>query len=214
MALTGLLLCGFLVVHLAGNLLLYQGPEAYNHYAEALHSQGGLLAVAEVGLLVLFVAHIFLAASTARANRAARGIDYLNKTSKLEACESTSPQLFSSETWMFLSGAVVLGFLIVHLSDFRFELRLKGAEGELPYDKAVRILQNQFSFWVYLVGSLILGAHLSHGFSSAFQTLGVNHPKYNRLIRWFGIGFAVVIGVGFALLPLWSMLLHRAKSGG
>ena len=72
MAITGLLLCGFLVVHLAGNVLLYVGPEAYNEYAHALHKQKALLAVAEAGLLLLFVVHIWLAWCTHRENCAAR----------------------------------------------------------------------------------------------------------------------------------------------
>jgi succinate dehydrogenase / fumarate reductase cytochrome b subunit len=212
MALTGLLLCGFLVVHLGGNLLLYVGADAYNKYAHTLHSQEWFVKTAEVGLLVLFVAHIGLAISTSRENRAARKVRYLAKTSKLDACETTSVAPFSSETWMFLSGAAVLAFLLLHLADFHFELRLKGAAGEEPFDKAVRILNDQWSFWCYIVGCIILGLHLTHGFASAFQSLGLNHPKYNKLIRWFGIAFAIAIGIGFAMFPLWGKLLHQVPA--
>lgn len=212
MALTGLLLCGFLVVHLGGNLLLYVGAGAYNKYAHTLHSQEWFVKTAEVGLLVLFVAHIGLAISTSRENRAARKVRYLAKTSKLDACESVSVAPFSSETWMFLSGAVVLAFLLLHLADFHFEWRLKGASHEEPFDKAVRILNDTWSFWFYLVGCIILGVHLTHGFASAFQSLGLNHPKYNKLIRCFGIAFAIVIGAGFAMFPLWGKLLHQVPA--
>ena len=214
MAITGLLLCGFLVVHLAGNLLLYAGPETYNHYAHTLHSQEWFVKIAEAGLLVLFVAHIALASITASENRAARKVRYLAKTSKLDACEMTSPPPVSSETWMFLSGAVVLFFLLWHLADFTLELRLKGAGNEEPFDKAVRILNDFWSFWIYLGGCIVLGIHLTHGFSSAFQSLGINHPKFNTLIRWFGIVFAIVIGGGFALFPVWRLLLFHPPTGG
>jgi succinate dehydrogenase / fumarate reductase cytochrome b subunit len=109
------------------------------------------------------------------------------------------------ETWMFISGAIVLGFLIVHLADFTWELRLRGDTGESPFDKAVRILRNPLSFAVYVVGSIILGAHLWHGFASAFQSLGLNNPKYHRLLDRASIVFAIVIGLGFAAFPLWAM---------
>ena len=214
MALTGLLLCGFLVVHLAGNLLLYVGADAYNKYAHTLHSQEWFVKIAEVGLLVLFVAHIVLASITARENREARQVRYLAKTSKLDACETTSPAPGSAETWMFISGAVVLFFLVWHLADFHFDLRLKGPSGEQPFDKAVRILNDTWSSWIYLFGCIILGIHLTHGFSSAFQSLGINHPKYNTLIRWFGIVFAIVIGGGFALFPVWRWLLYQTPTAG
>ncbi len=183
MAITGLLLCGFLVVHLAGNLLLYVGPEAYNKYAHTLHSQEWFIKIAEAGLLVLFVGHIGLAVRTWSENRAARKARYLQKTSKLDACDTTSPAPAAAETWMFWSGVVVLIFLLVHLADFHFGVRLKGPEGEQPFDKAARILHEGSTFWIYLVGCLVLGIHLTHGFSSAFQSLGINHPKYNTLIR-------------------------------
>src|SRR5579864_111491 len=82
MAITGLGLCGFLVVHLGGNLLLYVGAEKYNHYAHALHAQEILLLIAEVGLLVLFLGHIWLALTTDAENRAARPVDYAMRQSK------------------------------------------------------------------------------------------------------------------------------------
>ncbi len=202
MGVTGLLLCGFLVFHLAGNLLLYVGADAYNHYAHTLHEQKLLVAIAEVGLLVLFAAHIFLAFKTTQENRAARRVEYQTKKSKLQG--RMIGELVSPEGWMFVSGAIVLAFLILHLSDFRFSLRLQGDAGEEPFAKAVRILQDRFSFWVYFLGCLILGVHLGHGFSSAFQSLGIAHPKYNALIRWVGVGFAILVAVGFASFPWWA----------
>ena len=110
---------------------------------------------------------------------------------------------------MFVSGAIVLAFILLHLWDFTFEAR-----GDIPYesmepfDKAVAILQTPISFVVYIVGSLVLGWHLSHGFASAFQSLGLKHPKYDPLIRVVSLVFAIAVGLGFASFPLWAKLAH------
>lgn len=214
MALTGLLLCGFLVVHLAGNFLLYVGPSAYNKYAHSLHSQEWFVKIAEGGLVILFGAHILLAIGTAAENRRARRVAYHTKVSKLDVVNTAFGAPFKAESWMLWSGIIVLGFLLVHLSDFTLGLRLKGPEGEEPFTKAVRILNDNWSFWIYIVGSIVLGIHLTHGLASAFQSLGINHPKYNTLIRWFSIGFGIVIGVGFALFPVWRALLYQSPGAG
>ena len=203
MAVTGLLLCGFLIVHLAGNLLLYvdQEGKSYNEYAHALHSRDVLLKLMEAGLAALFILHIVLAFKTARENRAARKVRYYAQQSKIQDRQSA----VKPDTWMFLSGAVILGFLILHLVDFTFLLRT-----DVPYEdfsnneagKAAAILRTPLTAIVYTIGCIVLGIHLSHGVSSAFQSLGVNHPKYQPLIRWGGILFAVLIGIGFASFPV------------
>lgn len=211
MGITGLLLCLFLVVHLGGNLLLYVGPEAYNHYAHALHSQEWFVKIAEAGLVLLFGLHIVLAFWTTRENRSARKTRYEVKESKLQ--DRLLLGWIRPETWMFISGAIVLGFLILHLSDFALGLRLRVPYEEEPFDRAVRVLNNSLSFWVYFVGCVILGAHLGHGAASAFQSLGVNHPRYNGLIHWTGIVFAVAIAAGFASLPWWALFAAASPTG-
>jgi succinate dehydrogenase / fumarate reductase cytochrome b subunit len=198
MGITGLLLCGFLVAHLAGNLLLYVGPEAYNKYAHTLHAQAGLLLVAEIILYFLFITHIYLAFHTSAENRAARGHGYALRRSKLDVAPHTTSWPLHPEAWMFISGAIVLFFLLVHLSQFTWELWLPGPVGEKPFTKAIRILNDNVTTVIYLVGVTILGIHLWHGFSSAFQSLGITHPRYEALIKWAGVIFAVVIALGFA----------------
>ena len=201
MAVTGLLLCGFLVVHLGGNLLLYVGPEAYNNYARALHAQEWFVKIAEVGLVLLFGLHITLAFQTARQNRAARNHRYAVKESKIE--NRLSPA--KPETWMLISGVVIFAFLILHLIDFTFLQRPDIDYGSFEHNefaKAAAILKTPLSALVYTVGCAVLGFHLAHGVSSAFQTLGWNHPRYEPLIRWAGVIFAVLIGVGFTSFPL------------
>src|SRR6266481_9007221 len=155
MAITGLALCGFLAVHLAGNLLLYvpDDGEKYNAYAHALHAQEILLPIAEIGLLILFMGHIWLALKTRFENDAARPVGYAMRQSKLEEGPLAAP----ASSVMFATGIVVLLFLILHLSEFTFELRHKSElEGLKPYAKAILILQDPITFVVYIVGSLVL----------------------------------------------------------
>ena len=205
MGITGLLLSGFLIAHLAGNLLLYVGAEQYNQYAHALHEQKLLLAVAEVGLFVLFLAHLVLAVVTTKENKAARQQQYDVKETKQKA-----PLLaFFPHNVMWITGVVVLGFVLLHLADFRLELRNPGPEGEEPFDKAVRLLKDPITFCGYIAGVLVLGLHLSHGFASAFQSLGLSHPKYDKLTKCAGTSFAVIVAFGFASFPIWAMLFKH-----
>jgi succinate dehydrogenase / fumarate reductase cytochrome b subunit len=204
MAITGLALCGFLVVHLGGNLLLYFGEAKYNSYAHALHAQEILLLVAEIGLLVLFLGHIWLALKTNSENTAARPTEYAVRQSKMEEGPLAKP----ASAVMMVTGVVVLAFLLVHLSDFKiFDLRHTAPEGKVlePFDKALVILQDKISFAVYLVGSIVLGYHVLHGFQSAFQTLGFNHPKYTPFIKFLSLVFAITVAVGFGSFPLWAV---------
>ena len=197
MGVTGLLLCGFLVAHLAGNLLLFMGAKPFNEYAHALHSQWELLAVAEFGLVVLFLAHVYLAVATTIGNYRARRDFYVLKQSKVPG------RIIGANSWMFASGSVVLGFVILHLIDLRLGLRsslhyLPEENLEAPFNNTLAALSDPISRVVYFVGAIVLGVHLSHGFASAFQSLGLNHPKYTPLIKIIGKIFGVIIAVGFA----------------
>ncbi len=196
---TGLGLVGFTVVHLAGNLLLYFGFEKYNHYAHSLHSMA-LLPAAEIGLLLLFALHIFYAIGISIENRKAREVAYAVKRSKQGQSQATPSAM------MFVSGTIILGFVLLHLADFRFHLRFPMMEGELPADRAFRILQDPITASVYFLGSLFLGYHLVHGIQSAFQTWGINSTKYNPWIRKIGVALAILLALGFASLPAWATL--------
>jgi succinate dehydrogenase / fumarate reductase, cytochrome b subunit len=201
MALTGLGLCGFLVAHLAGNLFLYQGSEAFNKYALNLHDQEWL-PLAEAGLFVLFVVHIYLAFSLTIENRLKRSVGYGRKESKIAGKASRIPP----SNWMFISGAVVLGFLILHIIDMKLHVRSDvkyvHEHDVAPYLNTIAVLSNPISRIVYMIGTIFLGFHLSHGFASAFQSLGLNHPKYMPLIKLIGVVFAIVIAAGFFSLAL------------
>ena len=201
LGLTGLLLCGFVAAHLAGNLLLFAGAKPFNDYAHKLHEQWELLAIAETGLFVLFVLHVYLAFATSIGNAKARQENYSVKQPKVPG------RIIGANTWMFASGSVVLGFVLLHLIDLRIGVELVNLRGfkyagKTPYEQTVMVLSDPISGIVYTLGAIVLGVHLSHGFSSAFQSLGLNHPKYMPLIKLVGRIFAIVVAVGFAAIAI------------
>jgi succinate dehydrogenase / fumarate reductase cytochrome b subunit len=209
-AVTGLALCGFLIVHLGGNLLLYVGADKYNHYADTLHAQEHLLLVAEIGLLVLFVGHIWLAFSTKTANDAARPVDYAVQCSKMDGGPLSAP----ASSVMFGTGIMVFLFLLLHLSDFRFELRHgKEIEHVKPYAKAIILLRDEITFVVYIAGSAALGYHVLHGLESAFQTLGLNHARYTPIVKFLSLVFAITVAAGFGSFPLWAWAFKHVAEG-
>jgi len=199
MALTGLGLIGFLIAHLAGNLTLFADGdgEAFNHYAEVLESNP-LLPIAEIGLLILFVAHIALGLAVSRGNREAREDRYQVRATK-------GKQTLASGS-MLITGLIVGVFLVIHIIDFRVA-KLMGDESVQDLALAVKNrLASPAGASIYLVGVISLGVHLSHAFKSAFQTLGVNHPRYSPLIEKVGIGLAVVLFIGFASFPIYCLI--------
>ena len=211
MAISGLSLCGFLVAHLGGNLKLYAGEQAFNDYAHALHSLGPVLAVAEIGLFAMFALHIGLAVSTAAMNKRARGRDYFMKESKQGL--SILPNGGAS-SWMMVTGLVVLFFLFVHILDMK--LKVGPGVNYAPAMNAENIVDNEFfavkavlstpsRAFIYIVGLVALGIHLSHGVRSATQTLGVNHKRWNVIIRAGSILFAWAIALGFIALVIWAI---------
>ena len=189
MALTGLLLCGFLVAHLGGNLFLFKGPAAFNHYANSLE-ENPLLPLAELGLAVLFLVHIVTAIKVRIENKQSRPIEY-------EKYSASGGRTWGSATMIF-SGLLLLVFLIIHLKTFRFQ-----TDRSDIYSMVIRAFKNPFYSLFYVVAMGALALHLSHGFQAGFQSLGVNHSKYTPWIKRFGLAFAVVISVGFASMPLW-----------
>ncbi len=199
MAVSGLLLCGFLVVHLAGNMLLYDSDDAYNTYAETLHKQPWL-EVAETGLFLLLFAHIGLGFRTHFGNQSARNVAYARKKSK----KTDSILIFDASTLMFPTGLVVLLFLVLHMIDMKLQLHpgVDYTAAVTAADQARAVLQTGLSAVVYIMGSLCLGIHLAHGVCSAFQTLGVEHPKYNLVIRVISVVFGAIIALGFVSFPI------------
>lgn len=201
---TGLFLCFFLVVHLAGNLLLYISADAYNHYAHALHANVAFLILAEVLLYLAFAGHLLLAYATVTENLAARPIAYGHpRKSKVPGRVANFAGLTPDST-MAITGAIVLFFIIVHVADFKFEIGWGQLEKAEPFTKAQVILGSMTRKVIYLIGSLVLGVHVSHGLASAFQSLGVNHPKYTPIIKKVAMVFSLVVAVGFGSFAAWG----------
>jgi succinate dehydrogenase / fumarate reductase, cytochrome b subunit len=189
-AAAGLLLCGFLVAHLAGNLLLFVSEGAFNNYAKTLE-HNPFLPLAEGGLIVLFVLHILVSLKLRRENAQARPVAY-------EGYKSKGGRSWGSST-MTYTALLVLAFLIVHLKTFKF-----GDDERGIYALVMSSFSNPLYSGFYVAAMIALGLHVSHGLQSGFQTLGLNHPRWTPLIRKFGFLFAVVICGGFALIPLWA----------
>lgn len=191
-ALAGVLLCGFLLTHLAGNLFLYVGEGAFNHYAEVLESNP-LLPAAEIGLALLFLLHILVSLKLRYENTQARPIAYAEYASK-------GGRSLGSRS-MTLTAVLVLLFLVIHIKTFRFS----DTGGNL-YRMVMTSFQNPLYSGFYVLAMLALGLHLSHGIQSAFQTVGLNHPRYTPLVRKAGFAFAILVCAGFAAIPIWAFI--------
>lgn len=192
MAVTGAALIGFVIAHVAGNLQLFTDSkgEHFDAYAKQLDDFGKLKLLGEFGLLALFVAHIALGMRTALENREARPARYKDLAPK------------GNRTWssmsMIVTGSVVLVFLVIHVLDFR--LAMRDPQG-LAY-MVVHRMSGPVGAGIYLVGVIVLGVHLWHGFQSLFQSLGLKNPSYAGLIKGAGSVLAVVIAGLFALFPI------------
>ncbi len=198
-AAAGLLLCGFLITHLLGNLLMFVGGEAFNHYAEALE-RNPLLPAAEVGLVGLFLLHIVLSVRATLANRAARPEGY-------QVYQGKGARTPGSRT-MALTGTLILAFVILHVATFKYDVG--GLKGPDLFAHVLGWFANPWyaAFYVLAVGGV--GLHLSHGVQSALQTFGVNHPRYTPLIRKAGYAFAGLIFLGFASLPVYFGFIKQS----
>lgn len=195
MGLTGLLLVGFLFAHLKGNLTLLEDPggPAFDDYVTFLQGFGPLLLISEVGLALLFLAHIYLAFRLTLENVQARKQRY--------AVRSTRGAATFGSLSMFYTGALILGFLLKHLYDFRFDGRFL----EDPDGLVKATLSQPGNAIIYLVASLVLGLHLSHGFRSALQSLGINHPSWNVWLQRLGVALAIFFALGFAAFPIYYL---------
>ena len=201
--LSGLALFAYLILHLAGNALIFAGPETFNEYSHALISNPLILPI-EIGLLAIFLLHVYKAVTNYVANRAARPAGYAMK----KYAGHTSRKSVASST-MIWSGLVIFFFIIVHVRQFKYGAWYQTAGGS-PIRDLARTEFEVFShpLWVafYVVCTLLVGLHLRHGISSGFQSLGLDHPVYTRRLTIWGVVFAVIIGGGLAFIPVWVYL--------
>ncbi len=217
MGATGLFLVFFALLHLAGNfaLLLPDGGESFNAYGALLHSLGGLFYAGEIGLFAIIILHAGMGTKVTRENAGARPSRYA-----VNANAGGPSKKNAASVNMIRTGVVLFVFLVVHLKTIRFgkhwvvgdskavspEFAAQNAEMLDLAGLTVTLFQNPLYTGFYLVCMLVLGAHLRHGFWSAFQSLGVNHPRFNQPIQMLGKLLAAALAVGFLLLPLWIMV--------
>jgi succinate dehydrogenase / fumarate reductase, cytochrome b subunit len=200
--LTGLALFGYLVLHLAGNALIFAGPETFNQYSHALVSNPLLLPI-EIGLLAIFLLHVYKTVTNYIANQSARPAGYAMK----KYANHTSRKSVASST-MIWSGLVVFLFILVHVKQFRF-----GTWYQVNNTEVRDLARTEFEIfsqplWVvfYVIATLLVGLHLRHGISSGFQSLGFDHPLYTRQLTRWGVVLAIIIGGGLAIIPIWVYL--------
>lgn len=202
MGVTGLLLCGFLASHLAGNLLIYVGDRAFNSYGHALITNP-LIYLAEAILLAIFVTHLALAIRLTIENKRARPVAYAVK--KPTGRGST----FASSTMPY-TGLIILVFLVFHILHFKFgpvyKMTYDGVEMRDLYRLIIEYFRQPLAVVWYIFGMVSVGLHVSHGLWSAFQSLGVNHPKYNKYIKIISKIYAVIITLGYSSLPIYCFL--------
>jgi succinate dehydrogenase / fumarate reductase cytochrome b subunit len=195
MAITGLGFCGFLTVHLAGNLTIYGGKDSFNSYSEHLHAWGPLVTLAELALATFALIHILTGATLFYQNLKARPQRYsVNK--------SAGGRSLGSRTMPY-TGIVLLAFVIFHLINFHFVDKT----GTTIYEIVSGAFNNPVYVIIYVVAVVIAAVHVSHGFWSAFQTMGANHPKYMPLIRKIGVAFSLIVGIGFGALPVYLFFI-------
>jgi succinate dehydrogenase / fumarate reductase, cytochrome b subunit len=204
--LTGLALFVYLITHLVGNLLVFLGPDTFNEYSHTLISNP-LIAPIEIGLLLVFLLHVYKAVRMWIANQAARPVRYQKKA----RAGHTSRKSVSSST-MILSGTIILFFILVHVKQFKY-----GAYYATAGNAAVRDLYRtevevfHQPVWVafYVICTALVALHLRHGISSGFQSIGFDHPLYTRRLVTWGIVGAIVVGGGLAVIPLLVYLTTR-----
>ncbi|WCL48039.1 succinate dehydrogenase cytochrome b subunit [Leptospira sp. GIMC2001] len=202
-AVTGVLLFGFVIFHMIGNLQVYIGPEKFNAYAKFLKDLGPLLWVARIGLLVAVLLHIGFTIQLARENRAARPVAYAYMKTK---------QASSASRFMVMSGLTVMAFIVYHLLHFtlgvtnpeylEFTYNLKGEQVHDAYAMFVSGFSVPIVSAFYILSVGLLCWHLSHGVASLFQTLGVDSPKHEPNIRKAAIAFSLLIFIGNTSMPL------------
>lgn len=204
MALTGVVLFGFVIVHLLGNLQIFLGQEAYNGYAAFVKASPEVLWGVRAVLLGAVLLHIVSGLRLAFLNKKARPVAYANK-------QYVKASWFSrTMTW---TGVVLLAFIVYHLLHFTVgvvqpeHFHMVDAKGRHDaYSMFVYGFQNVYVSASYIVAMILLGFHLEHGASSMFQSLGINHPRFNGLLHRIGPVFAVLIVLGNISMPIAVLL--------
>ena len=210
MALSGLFFCSFLLVHMAGNVLMYVGADAFNTYTSIM-STATFAKVLEVLMVLLFAVHVYTSAVLTIENRSARPEKYAMDV-------SAGKRTFMSSN-MFVTGSIVLAFVIFHLIYFKYggwsndPAAMANPDNVTMYDLVANSFSGFFYAFAYVVAVIVLGFHLNHAFQSAFQTLGINHKKYTPFLEKLGTLYSFVIALGFASFPVYFFISQLSAGG-
>ena len=203
---TGAALFLYLIVHIAGNLMVFGGPAFFNKYAYTLEGNP-LIPVIEIGLLLIFLLHIYKTVTMFLANQQARPVAYVRK----KYAGRPSRKSIASST-MIVSGLWLLVFVVVHVKAFRY-----GTEYEWPaggrdlYRLEMENFSNPLVVGFYILSMIIVGSHLWHGITSAFQSVGLDHPKVTPKLLVAGKVIAVLIAGGFIVIATWAYLTQGGR---
>ena len=201
--LTGLGLCGFVLIHMMGNLFILAGPDAYNNYAYKLHELPGFL-ILELGLTAFFAGHILLSVLLQIRNRQARGKPSYKQASR--DIKKTS----IIHRFLWVQGVLLFVFLIVHLLSFKFGAYYETELNGKTVRDVHRLVVEGFKKPIYTLGYsfilFILSIHLLRGFPASFKTLGLSHPAYVSWVENLSWVFTAVVTLGF-LAPVWYIYL-------
>lgn len=210
MAISGLALVIFIIMHLVGNLtLLDPTGESFNRYAKGLHDFGWLMIVGEFAIAGIFIIHIAMALGLTLNYKAARPESY----SKLQSKGGPSKSTVASRN-MIVTGGVLFAFLILHVWQFRFGpgvdqgyiVNLNDHEARDLFRLVAETFSNPLYVAIYVLTMVFLGFHLRHGFWSMFQSLGVMYPRWSSAIYCTALVFAILMSVGFIILPVYLLL--------
>ncbi len=195
MAITGLFFCLFLILHLIDNMMVYKGKIAFDKYVNSLHTFPLLISVIEIGLMLFALLHIGFGLYLFYQNQKATAVKYSIR--KWAGGRTLSSSL------MPYTGLYILVFIVVHLVNFRFAIE----EGKSIYNMMNIAFSSPLYVAFYTLSMMIVALHIRHGFWSAFQTLGLNHPKYMHFIQKVSTLFAVVVAISMASVPIYLFLI-------
>lgn len=199
---TGILLFAYLILHIAGNLIVFLGPDTFNTYSHALISNP-LVVPVEIGLLVVFLIHLFKAVRMTFQNQSARPARYAKK----ELAGGASQKGVASSS-MVVTGLAILIFVPIHVWTFKYGAFYDLGDGVRDlYRLEVENFSSPIAVTLYVVMMVLVGLHLWHGVPSSFQSLGLSGPRFTPLIRKIGKVSAVLIAGGFIVITLWVFLV-------
>ena len=203
MGITGLIWAGFVLTHMAANMLILIDAQLYNAYSHALISNKPLLYGAEAMLVLSLLVHVVTAFFLTATNNSARDSKYYMETNGEKGVT------FASKTMIF-SGTIILVFVVYHLITFKYgpwyTVTYDGVEMRDLHKLVIEVFQSPAYVVGYIFCLVVLGLHLSHGVSSMFKSWGFNHPRYTPCLEKFAYFYAAIVALGFISQPIYVLI--------